>query len=280
MHSLRLKTELPASAKSGLPWSRVLVASLAGILLAGCAPKLATEEIFQNGIFEVRLEHGLGPDRKPVDRGYEHPAVFTDEAMDRILESVKIHYKRGLLDRAFSGKEPAVDSAFSPDEIEAMVPGFVKAFAAAAPADRIEFFFHHRRGILLTGISSGVLFVKDAKLNVIIANYRASQRLGDDNTPGVRYQDPLAKMGPQTHRLVPGPFQELHPTEGPDLEDRWLLIDTKGLLASSAPEAPAGGPKPPETLEEKLTTLKKLLDQGLINLEDYEAKKKELLKDY
>jgi predicted patatin/cPLA2 family phospholipase len=49
---------------------------------------------------------------------------------------------------------------------------------------------------------------------------------------------------------------------------------------SSSPEQETKTPEMPQGLEEKLTTLKRLREQGLITEEEYQEKKKELLKEF
>jgi hypothetical protein len=256
-------------------------ALIAGAVLAGCAPRFSTTVVTRDSRVEIRLRHENGPDRKPVDQGYDHPATFSPEDMARLLGSVKVHYKRGFFEKMLTGKRPAVVPAFSEDEIDLMLPGFIKALAEATPADRVELVFNHRRAVFSAGDTTGVFFVKDGKLNVIIPNYRATPNTPERSEPGGRYRDPMRTMGSRTHSLVPGPHQEIHPSDDPGLEDRWLVIDIRALL-SEPPETnqAAPEPKPEDSIEKKLETLKRLLDKGLITQEEYDAKKKELLERY
>jgi hypothetical protein len=259
----------------------LLAVCLVSALLSGCSPKFSTTVVFRDSRVEVRLRHANGPDRMPVDQGYGHPATFSEEDMARLLGSVMIRYQRGFIQKMIFGKQPGVVPAFSEDEIDLMVPALVKAFAEATPSDRVELVFQHRSAVFSAGTTTGVLYVKDGKLNVIIPNYRAYNNQPETTTPGGRYRDPMERMGKQTHTLVAGPHQELHPSEDPNLEDRWLVIDAPALLAAP-PEAPRTAPeaRPENGIEEKLDTLKRLLDKGLITQDEYDAKKKELLEHY
>ena len=159
-----------------------------------------------------------------------------------------------------------------------MEAGISNALASATPADRINFRIKHPRGIFTPGITTGVVYVKDDRFVVILGNYQYIPMPGA-NAAYDQFSDPMEPQGNQTITIVPGPFQELYKSERSRLKNRWLLIDYKALLSSS-PEQQTKTPEIPAGLEEKLNTLKRLRDQGLITEEDYQEKKKALLKEF
>jgi hypothetical protein len=125
-----------------------------------------------------------------------------------------------------------------------------------------------------------VLFVKDDRLQFILGNYRyiAPSMISDTS---VGLDNPLNTRDSGTATLVPGPFQTLHETDRRNLKNRWLLIDFKSLLQNGE-KAPSVVPVPETetSLEERLRTLKRLRDEGLITEEEYSQKKQDLLKEF
>ena len=152
-----------------------------------------------------------------------------------------------------------------------------KALADAGPADRIHFQLKHPRGILAPTLTTGILYIKDDHIQVIFSTYRHSSPIRKEEND-IRFKDPQRVHYSQPVRIIPGPFQRLADTKRSDLKNRWLLIDHKSLLAS-APKTPKPAVAIQPDLEEKLSTLKSLWEKGLITEDEYQEKKKELLKE-
>ena len=246
--------------------------------LWGCGAKMATTLIQKDSLFEVYLQRTVGKDHQPVDAGYQHPTALSPEEVHRLIRSIQIRHQAGILQQVFSGPYPEIQPAFSDEEIRRMEAGISKALASATPADRIYFRVKHSRGILTPTLTTGIVYVKDDRFGVILGNYRYLPA-PDTNVTYDPFLDPLDPQGNQTVRIAPGPFQELYNSTRSSLKNRWLLIDYKALLSSS-PEQETKTPEMPQGLEEKLTTLKRLREQGLITEEEYQEKKKELLKEF
>ena len=255
-----------------------LIVVLVGITMWGCGPKTVTTLIHKDSLFELQLQRTVGKDQKPVDAGYQHPLSLSPEEMNRLLKSIQIRYRPGIFQLLFSEPHPETVQAFSDEEIQHMSTGISKALATATAADRINFKLKHPRGIFTPSLTTGVIYVKEDRWVIILGNYHYASPAGADN----RYEqltDPLDSQDGQTVAIIPGVFQEPFQTERRSLKNRGVSIDYKALLASH-PEQPTQTPDIPPGLEEKLNTLKRLRDQGLITEEDYQEKKKELLKEF
>ena len=260
--------------------SRLLLlgAVLIGMTMWGCAPKTVTTLIHKDSLFQVHLQRTIGKDNNPIDAGYQHPLSLSASEIERLLKSIQVRYRPGILQRLFSGPHPETEQAFSDEEIQRMSVGISKALATATSADRINFRLKHPRGILTPSLTTGVVYVKEDHLVIILGNYQYTLPAGADDSSD-RLTDPLDIQDGQTATIIPGPFQEPFQTERRSLKNRALSIDYKGLLASQ-PEQQAQTPDTAPGFEEKLNTLKRLRDQGLITEEDYQEKKKELLKEF
>jgi hypothetical protein len=255
-----------------------MIAVWISISLLGCGAKMATTLIQKDSRFEVYLLKTIGKNHQPVDAGYQHPVSLSPEEIHRLLQSIQVRYQAGILQQVFAGSRQEIQPAFSDEEIQHMVSGISKALTSATSADRIGFRLKHPRGIFTPTITTGVVYVKDDRFGVILGNYQYLPT-PDANMGYDSLSDPLDPQGIQTVTIVPGPFQELYQSERSRQRNRWLLIDFKTLLSSS-PEQPIKAPEVPAGLEEKLSTLKRLRDQGLITEEEYQEKKKELLKEF
>jgi hypothetical protein len=112
--------------------------------------------------------------------------------------------------------------------------------------------------------------------------------------------NPFPATADQDFFIATRPFQTLQDgKEAPGGREfvspkRWLRIDYSSLLNPPAPTAGSASPPPAEPplltepspaaplsmVEEKLKTLKKLHEDGLITDEEYNDKKKEILKSF
>jgi hypothetical protein len=255
----------------------ILITAWIWISLGGCGAKVTTTLIQKDSLFEVYLQKTIGKDSIPIDAGYQHPISLSPEEIQRLLKSVQVRQPGGILQQVFSGSHREIEPAFSDEEVQHMASGMSKALASATTADRINWGLKHSRGLFTPSITTGVVYVKDDRFAVILGNYQYIP-IPDSRDMYHQFPDPLDTQGSQTATIVPGPFQELFKSERSRWKNRWLLIDYRALLSSS-PEQEAQMPENPSGLEEKLNTLKRLRDQGLITEEDYQEKKKEMLKE-
>jgi Short C-terminal domain len=273
----------------------VLVSAVA----AACAAnRTMTRPVLDDGYTVIRLETWLDDFRKPVPLGFDHPADIGKAEMARILESIRIVQPAGFLSRLILNSKSDPEPAFTTPEAVQFAKPLSEAFRTAAPDERIVFFLHHQRSLYKGTTTSGVAFVKDKRLNIILGRYLMGNQPGAPDIPvGGK---PLPSTNEQDFFAVPGRFQSLiDERKAPGGNEmvfprRWLVIDYASFL--SAPPESAAPPSaepltepgntepapaaPPMTLEEKLKTLKDLQEKGLITEEEYNQKKQELLKSF
>ena len=286
------------------PWS-FFIAVLVSAVVAGCVENRTLSRTILNDQYNsVVLQTWLDKSRQPIPLQFDHPAEINDADMKRILESIRIVEPPGLLSTLLLKSKATAEPAFTPAEAGFLAKPLAAALQTARPDERVVFFLHHQRSVYRGTTSSGVAFVKDKRLNILLGRYQRGNEPGSPDIPigGA----PFPTSNDQNFFIAPGPFQSL--VEGDKapggqeslFPQRWLSIDYASLLNAPAtpppstvePSAAAPStepakaepapvqPAPPSTLEEKLKTLNKLKEEGLITDEEYNEKKKELLKSF
>ncbi|MEW6325251.1 MAG: SHOCT domain-containing protein [Nitrospirota bacterium] len=262
---------------------------------AGCAAAPpAGRVIHQEGeAGKVESFVRLDPAKEPAS--FSHPAGVTPERMKEILSGVTVQWHAGLLSAIFS-RTPR--RAFTDSEASMLATHLSRALAEATPQEAAVFYLNAPETGESARVTSGGVYVRDDKLVLMLANYHYVVTWSDQSTgkspvsPKTARQNPLYSFPEGDYRLIPGPGQTLlggNPSVMGRLfgkPSRGLVVDmtAPAAMAEPAPERPAPPPPPPSpavsTLEEKLRTLKKLHDDGLITDEDYEKKKQELLEAF
>jgi hypothetical protein len=269
-------------------------------LAAGCVTgRTVSKTILEDNYNSVSLETWLDASKQPIPLHFDHPAEINDADMKRILESIRIVEPPGMLSKLILNSKETPEPAFIPAEAAFLAKPLATALRTAKPDERVVFFLHHQRSIYKGTTSSGVVFVKDKRFNIILGRYRMGNQPGHPDIP--TGGNPFTGTNDQDFYISPGPFQSL--VEGDKApggqenvsSNRWLSIDYASLLnappqtAAPQPAAPTTQPTkvepapaapPPSTLEDKLKTLNKLKEEGLITDEEYNEKKKELLKSF
>ncbi|HTN43662.1 MAG TPA: SHOCT domain-containing protein [Nitrospiria bacterium] len=276
-----------------------------GVLLlcafaAGCATgRTVSKAILEDNYNSVTLETWLDKSKQPIPLHFDHPADIGDADMKRILESIQVVEPPGMLSALILKSKATPEPAFIPAEAAFLAKPLATALRTAQPDERVVFFLHHQRSVYKGTTSSGVAFVKDKHLNIILGRYRMGNQPGQPDIP--TGGNPFPGTNDQDFYLTPGPFQSLvEETKAPGGQEkvspnRWLSIDYASLLnappqtAAPQPAAPPTEPAKvepapvaplPFTLEDKLKTLNKLKEEGLITDEEYNEKKQELLKSF
>jgi Short C-terminal domain len=272
------------------------------LFLDGCiGNKRVSTVVYEEKNRSVRLESRLAQDNKPIEYGYQHPATLTQEDLEKILSSIYIKRPKtllGLLIPILGSKDR--EPAFSPDEIQFLSKQLQKALAVAKPYQRVTFFLKRPHGMWRQEITSGALFVREGQLYFILANDRAMLDQ-EKNMTVVDEDNPLYVYDHSAFEILPGEHQKLIKADQKMQDQAGLLpktgleIDYQKILSSqptAEPQAASGpslqtSPQNPPTesnsaspLEEKLRLLKRLREQGLISEEEYQAKKKELLRGF
>jgi hypothetical protein len=267
----------------------------------------------------VRLEALLDKSGNKVSQGFDHPASITEDQMRRILASIQTVEPPNVVSKLILKAKTEAKPAFNTEEVEFLAIPFAAAFAEATPDERVDFFLHNKRRFSLS-TSSGIAFVKNGRMHFILGRYKLLNEpgkpdidVGGNPLPKTNDQDFYIEAGPYQEivglKTAPGSKDTVY-------ENRWVAISYKDLLESpikvtapspavtapsqtvtapspavTAPSptvtAPAEttAPQPPsktssEILEEKLRTLKRLQQGGLITEQEYNQKKQELLRSF
>jgi len=254
----------------------------------GCtSPTRSTRIVHEDEGTLVRLEvRNAGP-AAPL----AHPVSLTEADWATILHSIKVQLKKRLLP-SIGADQMSPKEAFSDDERHYLARHLAEAFSVANPDEWVVFFLSQRRdqrgdvrgGPGVTEITSGGLFVKVERLHFVLANYRhaATIPLLVDQ---IR-ENPLRPAADSFYEPIQGAHQTLHAQTTWDLSKAIqlhapeLVIAFRSLLArpdqaDANIEGSETGARPP--LEERLHTLKRLYEQGLITEEEYRLKRQKLL---
>lgn len=266
----------------------ILFLTLAGLLqapLASGADPANCADCKNAGHF-ARLQAPLGlPQGAKV--GFSHPLDLKPEKWADILSSIRVQSEGGFLPFFTNKSSPA--PAFDPDEISYLGAALSKSFAQAQPDKWVAFYLGRARSPEVTEVVTGAWFVGGTRLHLLLANYRLAVTM--PNILDQLRKDPLFVNVPPVYALVPGKHQTLEEKRGllgrilkSEVQD--LSIDYKSALTdksdapverSAAPSAPASPAVSP--VEERLRTLQRLKDGGLITEKEYQEKRKEILTD-
>ena len=262
---------------------------LSGVLFTtmalGCATtNTLSRPILEDGYNTVRLEAWLDASRQAFPLGFEHPAAIRAEELTRLLQSIQVVEPPGLLSTLILKAKPTAEPAFTAKEAEFLAKPLAAALGTARPDERVVFFLHHQKSLYKGTTSSGVVFVKDKRLHLILGRYQMGNQPGRPDIP--TGGNPFPESNDQNFYIAPGVFQTLvEESKAPGgreavAQQRWVSIDYASLLNPPAQTAEPTPVAPPLTLEEKLKTLNKLKEDGLITEEEYKEKRKELLKAF
>jgi len=243
-------------------------------------------------------------DSKATEMGITHPYTITQDQMEDMLRSIR--YSR----RAMFGDGEKVRSVFEWEYIKKYAPKLVEAFSKAKPNQEISMSVAQKRPLVilrndrLTQVRMWVVNNKElymyfdkteAKLE---GDYQSKSQSGQalmNNAKGLRIElDPQTgqKFGlDTTDELILdlstnwGQVADAIDAEDARLEEEAKAKKSKSTekLAKSKTTDSAPAPAAPlslkdqKTSEQRLEELKKLKDKGLINDQDYNKKKNEIL---
>jgi len=189
-----------------------------------------------------------------------HPIAVAPEALKGILLSVVLEVQ--------GEREPL----FAPDEAVRILGPMVEALSVAEPGEDLVFFSTNRRGkgFMAPELTiTGRVFVQGGRVNLIVRETRLD------------YVGPMrANVGPPTpsngSRKTAGPAV-LAAKGGQNLRPDWLAFSLEAPPAIQAQAAVP--PTPGSPAEERLRTLKRLREENLITEDEYQSKRKEVLKN-
>lgn len=241
----------------------------------------------------VRLQAASHPSEHLA---FTHPFLLSPEDWKVILRSIRVQRRNEAF--LFFTTKGAVEQAFSDDETEYLGATLSRVFAQARPDEKVVFALSRRPSDVMTEVTTGGWFVNGEFLHFVLANYRFAVTM-----PGVRerlWQDPLRTEAGPFYEFAPGEHQtvaeeqrssrRLFFTTLPSLTIAYkpLLLGEPAFLpaARSAPAGSDSSSSPNRTspaklsLEERLQTLKRLKDQGLITDEEYRIKRTQVLDQF
>jgi len=219
------------------------------------------------GVAEKRLLH--------------HPLVLQRQEWESLLRRVKVRsVHRPLLGAAYQGD---TEPAFTDEEVGYLGEALQRAFEQVSLQEQVVFALARPSQAGLDQVTSGAWFAEEGGIHLRLANCRVAVTM-----PSIRKQiwrDPLFAQAGAFYEFVPGDGQSLTRSSrdgrNPFRSDPDELVIEYQLATGARPDPvssePSAQPVPPRSLEEQLSLLKRLREQGLITEDDYRAKKQQLL---
>jgi len=210
-----------------------------------------------------------------------HPAELSDDLIIGLLGSIQV--RDTLKDKP--------GPLFTEGSLKLIGPYIQQAFREAGPGDDVSFVVVGLYKTLLgfanrAMVTSGRLFYKDGKLNLILGIVKQDTRYRADGS------DKDFRLMPTGYRqtAAQGEWSLLPSDEQPFELPRsdWVVLDPK--VAFVAKPVPVATPTPPPTaqpgrkgadkpLTQRLATLNDLKDKGLITEDEYKVKRREILNE-
>lgn len=219
----------------------------------------------------------------------QHPVTIPPETLRQLLAPARLVVGNGT------------QPLFSPDELSDLIEPLAEAFAVATPGDDLLLLSTHRRGEGVLRTPTGLtarLFIHDNALHLIVhearrdfVNAYIGSRIpptftfGSRSSPGlVKLQDPGATVRRSDWLVIPvnrAAAPPVAPPPPPPPPPVVLPAPAPGVPPQAAP-APVPTPRPAapasaDEIEQRLLTLKRLRDRGLISEEEYQQKRREIL---
>lgn len=220
----------------------------------------------------------------------QHPATIPPETLRQLLAPVRLVVGNGT------------QPLFAPDEISDLIEPLAEALSVAAPGDDLLLLTTHRRGagVLMAPLGlTARLFVQDNALHLIVhearrdfVNAYIGSRIPPTFTFGSRsraglvtLQDPGATVRRADWLAIPvnrvaaaAPAPAPQPVVLP-APATGVPPKAQAAMPPAPVAAPAARPAPAsaDEVEQRLLTLKRLRERGLISEEEYQQKRREIL---
>lgn len=263
-------------------WANVTVLWLFCLVVPACSGLAPSSQMPCFSCDDQRLVRIVpltqGPDQK---RLLHHPFDLQRQEWEALLRTVKVRSIHSpLLGASYRGD---TEPAFSEEEVRYLGESLPRAFQQASAQEQVVFALARPSEAGLDQVTSGVWFVEDSRIHLRMANCRIAVTM-----PSIRKQiwkDPLFAQAGAFYEFVPGEGQVItratrdggNPFRADPDE---LVIEYHGEMGSTpvpVSSPPSAQPVPTRSLEEQLSLLKRLREQGLITEEDYLTKKQQLL---
>lgn len=269
----------------------VLLSALVLLCQACQGPERSARPAHEEQERFVRLDARADAPRQEGAARFAHPVLLSAAEWARILAGVRIQPRKDSV--IFTKALEPPTEAFAPDEIAYLGRALSETFARARPDEWVVFGMSRVLPSGLNEITTGGWFAEGTRLHLLLANYRHSV-----TRTAVRerlWKEPLRALAAPFYDVVQderqtvvkdtGLLSALSFGSGPEIVIEYLPLPgaPPAAIRPSAPGAekvtPAQemGKLPAAAAEERLRTLKRLREQGLITDEEYREKKKEVL---
>jgi hypothetical protein len=252
---------------------RTAAAAFLTLLVLGCAGQTKMVPLRQEPhLLLGYLEYSEKSDMPALD----HPAKYGEAELGQALAALVFQE-----DNTLRSKEPR--KVFLDSEITLLAPALVSLFEKAAPRQAIYFALERTSGegvSLFARATSGQLFVLDRKLHVVIGEVQREQVEGDGlNRKAMNFGDPRRDFR-KNWRLLENPWVKFVPKPGKpgQMYNNQVTVAPPPVVAAAPAPATLPAASGGASIEEKLSRLKSIYNQGLIGEEEYAAKKAEILK--
>lgn len=221
----------------------------------------------------------------------QHPAAIAPETLRQLLAPVRLVVGN------------ATQPLFAPDELSDLIEPLAEALSVAQPGDDLLLLSTHRRsgGVLVAPLGlTARLFVQDNALHLIVhearrdfVNAYIGSRIPPTFTFGSRakagtvaLQDPgsavrradwLAIPVSRVAAAAPAPQPVVLPAAAPGVPPRAQAAPAPAPAAPAAAPAARPAPASADEVEQRLLTLKRLRERGLISEEEFQQKRREIL---
>ncbi len=268
----------------------VLACAMDALIPACAGPPPVTRPVCGRCEDETRFVRVAKPEPAlPGPPAYEHPLRLSREDWRNLLGGIYVQKRyKGFL--FFPTQKGPVEPAFLPEEIDYLSMALSLAFDQAQPGEWVVFGLSRPSAPELTEVTTGACFVKDGQLHVRFANYRYAVSM--QTLRGLLWEHPL-HAHEIVYELVPGAHQAvITEPEGPALfgaKPVEVRIAYQAALAGPPPVQPVLEPRHPHqphvpsgsaTIEERLRTLKRLREEGLLSEDEYRTKRQQVLEQF
>ncbi len=216
---------------------RGLLIGLAVASGVGCAgPSFTTRSVQQDAHILVGLARYADAAQAAGIR-HDHPAVWTDAEVEAVLSRLVIQERLGLFQAP-----PPVKEVFTSEQVAQLSPGLREAFRTARPEEWIVFTLTDSSGSS-PAVTSGVVFLMDRHLHVILANHRVPLSSGTADRDAV-HANPVRPLRGMRGTLSFEPARyvtDVHNTwlgGSSDPSASELVLDHVSFLAAVRKEAP------------------------------------------
>jgi len=223
---------------------------IVAILVTSCATGPAPIVIYEEKRDSIRLTF----DPK-AGSGHSHPYSVTSDQMATILRGVQVISRDTIV--GFGLLEREGGPAFSAPEIALLAPYLSEGLRKASPTDVVTFYLTTGDPRIGTLITSGGLFVRNAHLYMILANFRTPPSSGPFE--GMAYEldnrdDPLSPIARHTFTIGFSPPQVRIPNANTKVQDGYggyldesklVVLDLPRLMTETpAPSTKSAAPSP------------------------------------